>query len=429
MKRRTLLQLSSLSAAAAALPWVAGSFAQSGSYGGPYWIFVTANGGWDPRFLFDPTLNPEQNTLYTEIGKIGNISFAPIDATPGELGVETVDAFLNPERFLQKFGSRLTVFNGVDTSTNNHDSGQRAFASGSLLEGMPALGAMLAGTHGVDRPLPFISFGGYDATYGIAPLSRLGSSRVLQNLAEPNAIRPNEEEALYHTPETYARMRALQTQSLSNQMAAQRLPRLLRSQRSLSEARLTDDQLKALVVPELTDLPGGLGRAEDMLRAGQLAVATFKAGLGVAANLSIGGFDTHGNHNEAQRLSLLQLLTGVGGLVDYIDAEGMADKVVIVVGSDFGRTPHYNAGNGKDHWSITSYFALGAGIAGDRVVGGTTDDQTPLNIDPATLQTVASGGTRLTPEQIHSSLRQMGNLSETLLTEYPVVGDALPLFG
>lgn len=437
MKRRTLLQLSSLCGVSAALPWFASeSGAQSDGYAGPYWIFVTASGGWDPRFLFDPTLVPEQNRIYTEIGTIGNISFAPIDATPEELNIELAEGestpIVNPERFLERFGSRLTVINGIDTSTNNHDTGRRAFTSGSLTEGHPAIGAMLAASHGLARPLPFISFGGYDATFGIAPLSRLGSSRVLQNLAEPNVISPqNEDSDTFHTPDTYDRIRRAQGERLTSIMGGQHLPRLLEAQRALELARATDAELKQLVVPELIDLPGGLNRAEGMLQAGQLAVAAFKAGLGISANLEIGGFDTHGNHDRDQRLNLIQLLTGVANLVDFIDAEGMTDSVNIVVGSDFGRTPHYNgegAGDGKDHWPITSYMALGPNIAGDRVIGGTTDDQTPLAVDPSTLE-ISESGVKITPGEIHTALRGLSGLSDELNTQFPLLGQSLPLFG
>jgi hypothetical protein len=117
MQRRQLLKLSALSVAGASLPWLRTGHAQTTSYAGPYWIFLTAGGGWDPRFLYDPTLEVKQNRIYKEIGKVGNISFAPIDATPDEFGL-AMDApvnYLNPERFLNKFGERLLVCNGVDT--------------------------------------------------------------------------------------------------------------------------------------------------------------------------------------------------------------------------------------------------------------------------------------------------------------------------
>lgn len=437
MNRRNLLKLSTLVGAAATLPWLSSGSAQS-SYSGPYWIFVTASGGWDPRFLFDPTLNAEQNRLYTEIGSVGNIRFAPLDATPDEFNLELAEGealpYLNAERFLNAHGSRLLVLNGVDTSTNNHDSGQRAVTCGSLSEGSPAMGALLAATYGLDKPLPFVSFGGYDATLDLAPLSRIGSSNVLRDLASPNVIAPEREAAdyeYYHTEDTWERIRSLQTEGLDELMSEQRLPRVARSQNALMRARATVNELATLRVPELVDLPGNLTSAENFIRSGQLALAAFASGLAVAANISMGGFDTHGNHDQNQRRNLIQLLTGLGGLIDQIEGTGLTDQVYVVVGSDFGRTPWYNAdgdGGGKDHWPVTSYLALGPTIEGNRVIGATTEDQLAMPIDPSSLQ-AGSGGTKLTPAHIHLALRQAANIEPSLLTRYPLLGETLPLFG
>ncbi len=319
MKRRNWMKMSAVLGASAAVPWLSRpTAAQSNGYPGPYWIFITASGGWDPRFLFDPTLEVEQNRLYTEIGKVGNISFAPIDATPDEFGLELLEGealpYLNPERFLGKFGSRLTVLNGVDTSTNNHDAGQMAFTSGSLQDGLPALGALLAGTYGVAEPLPFISFGGYDKTYDVAPLSRIQSTGILRDLASPNVLNPNDEDPRYfHRSDVYKRIRDAQNERIDEMLATQRLPKLSNALLGLKEARVTDQELAALQVPTLIDLPGNLGGAENLVRSGQLALESFRAGLSVACNLSIGGFDTHGNHDNDQRRNLIQLLTGLGG--------------------------------------------------------------------------------------------------------------------
>ncbi len=432
MNRRTLLKLSALGGLSMGAPWLPSpSVAQAGA--DKFWIFVTANGGWDPRFLFDPTLNEAQNRLYTDIGKIGNIEFAPIDALPEEFGFEegSEPIYLNPERFLERFGSRLTVFNGVDTSTNNHDAGQRAVTSGSIGEDLPAFGAMLAATYGREMPLPFVSFGGYDSTFDLAPLSRIGSSNLLSKVASPNELNPQDDNPTpYHTDDTWERIRDAQLDRLAGLHEGQGLPKLQRSIRQLMEARATDHQLAALRVPELIDLPGNLNGAENMIRSTQLALSAFKTGLAVASNVSIGGFDTHGNHDQNQRRSLIQLLTGLGGMLDQIEAEGLTDQVYVVVGSDFGRTPHYNAegdGGGKDHWPITSYLAMGPGIPGNRVIGATNDDQLARDIDPMTLEVVSSG-TKLTPGQIHSSLRDLAALDADVEQAYPILGDRLPLF-
>src|SRR5690606_450587 len=160
---------------------------------------------------------------------------------------------------------------------------------------------------------------------------------------------------------------------------------------------------KALQIPDLIDLPGQLNGAESILRSGQLSLAAFQAGLGVAANLSIGGFDTHGNHDASHSRSMVQLLTGVGALLDEIDNVGLKDKVYVVVGSDFGRTP-YNEGQGKDHWPVTSYLVFGPDVEGDRVIGGTTDDQFARTVDPKTLE-LSGSGVKITPGAIHRALR------------------------
>lgn len=434
MKRRDLLKMSTVLGASAVLPWLSNSSAQSNGFGGPYWIFVTASGGWDPRFLFDPTLVPAQNRLYTEIGKVGKISFAPIDATPDEFGQEVVEGatptYLNPERFLNKFGSRMTVLNGVDTSTNNHDAGQMAFTSGSLQDGLPAMGALLAATYGLQQPLPFISFGGYDRTYDVAPLSRIQSTGILRELAAPNALNPQAENpALYHRPDVYQRIRDAQQERLDELIGEQRLPKLVASMKGLKEARVTDRELAALQLPTLVEIPG-LGNAQGLVRAGQLALESFRAGLSVSANLSIGGFDTHGNHDVAQRRALIQLLTGVGGILDEIEKLSLTDKVYVVVGSDFGRTPHYNAegaGGGKDHWPVTSTLVFGPGIEGNRVIGATDDGQQAIPVDPVSLKT--GSGVKITPTQIQAALRKLAGIDPDLDRRFPLMaGEPLPLF-
>jgi uncharacterized protein (DUF1501 family) len=374
----------------------------------------------------------KQNRIYKEIGKVGNISFAPIDATPDEFGL-AMDApvnYLNPERFLNKFGERLLVCNGVDTGTNNHDSGQRAFTSGSIQEGTPALGALLAATYGLSQPLPFLSFGGYDKTFDVAPLSRIGSSNVISALAFPNDISAGQDKTeTYHTADTWSRIRQAQAERLKDVSTAQHLPKLRAAQEALIGARLTDGELRALKVPKQVDVPG-LNGAQNVIRNGQLALAAFQSGLGVAANLEIGGFDTHGNHDTDHRRNMIQLLTAAGGLVDQIDALGMRDKVYLVIGSDFGRTPYNGegAGSGKDHWPITSTLLLGPGIEGNRVLGATTADQLARPVDATTLQP-SDSGIKISPAEIHAELRRVANLDPKLLNRFPVLGGKLRLLG
>jgi hypothetical protein len=121
--------------------------------------------------------------------------------------------------------------------------------------------------------------------------------------------------------------------------------------------------------------------------------------------------------------------------VDFAWAEaerqGVADNLIIVVGSDFGRTPGYNGGNGKDHWSITSMLLMGKGIPGNKVVGVTDERHSPLGLDPKTLKPAASGGIRIEPRHVHYHLRKMAGLAGDPNAEqtFPLLGtEDLPLF-
>jgi len=122
------------------------------------------------------------------------------------------------------------------------------------------------------------------------------------------------------------------------------------------------------------------------------------------------------------------IVAGLTAIMDEAERQGIADRVILVVGSDFARTPWYNETNGKDHWSITSMMFLGAGIRGGRVIGATDPRQSALSVDPASLA-VSESGVRITPGSIHQSLRLLLNLENNPIVDpFRVEGDAMPLF-
>jgi hypothetical protein len=439
MQRRNFLKLVSAAGICTAAPTlVTTTLADGHTYGGPYWVFVTASGGWDPRFMFDPTLNGIQNRIYTQIGTIGAINYAPIAIDQEALGLGIDNDFspylLSNEQFLQRFGARLLVLNGIDTGTNNHDTGQRAALSGVNPEGYPAIGALLAATHGPTKPVTFMSSGGYDTTAGLVPLARMTDPDAIRNLAAPNLIDPkNPETDSFHTADTWARIRTLQRDRLAGLKAKQRLPRHLRSMERLEVARSTDDLLAGLHIPEqLAEIPSfQIDDVERFMRQAQLAIAGFSSGLAVSASLQFGGFDTHSDHNRNQVRQIVKLWGGLAYLLDQLDAAGIGGNTYVVVASDFGRGPHYNGENdnaGKDHWPITSMLLMGPGIVGNRVVGATDDGQLPALVDPGSLQ-VAPEGVKLTPTLIHRSLRQLAGIAPELQEQYPLLGDPVALFG
>ena len=78
-----------------------------------------------------------------------------------------------------------------------------------------------------------------------------------------------------------------------------------------------------------------------------------------------------------------EFLAGIAYLIRRAEELKIREQLVVVVQSEMGRTPTYNKGNGKDHWSIGSVMFLGRGIKGNRVIGATDEKQFARPARPA----------------------------------------------
>ena len=107
-----------------------------------------------------------------------------------------------------------------------------------------------------------------------------------------------------------------------------------------------------------------------------------------------------------------EFLAGIRYLLRRAEDLKIRDRLVIIVQSEMGRTPSYNKGNGKDHWSIGSILFLGRGIQGNRVIGATDDKQFHVALDPQTLACDREKGIRVRPEHIHDALRDLAGIAD-----------------
>ena len=124
-----------------------------------------------------------------------------------------------------------------------------------------------------------------------------------------------------------------------------------------------------------------------------------------------------------------EFLAGIDYLARKAEELKIREKLVFVIQSEMGRTPNYNKGNGKDHWSITSMMMMGPGIPGGRVIGATTETQRPKKIDPVTLEvSEAADAVKLHPGNIHAALRELGGVADSPGARDNAVLEALPLF-
>jgi hypothetical protein len=99
-----------------------------------------------------------------------------------------------------------------------------------------------------------------------------------------------------------------------------------------------------------------------------------------------GGFDNHGNIFEAMRAHGAAMDPGIASLISDLKANGMLAKTLVVVLSEFGRTPRVNDAAGRDHWArCFSCMMAGGGIKGGSIIGSSDEDgmepaERPVNV-------------------------------------------------
>jgi uncharacterized protein (DUF1501 family) len=113
-----------------------------------------------------------------------------------------------------------------------------------------------------------------------------------------------------------------------------------------------------------TDLGRHLLQARGLLEAGVRSVKVISY-----------GWDSHGDHFNGSMSLMPQFDRGLSALLDDLGNRGMLDHVLVVVLSEFGRTPRINGHLGRDHWPEAWSAAMaGAGIVPGQVVGETVAD-------------------------------------------------------
>ena len=88
-----------------------------------------------------------------------------------------------------------------------------------------------------------------------------------------------------------------------------------------------------------------------------------------------GGFDTHSANFPAMQDHGDVMDPALASLVQDLAESGLLSKTLIVMLSEFGRTPTINKDAGRDHWaSVFSCFMAGGGLKGGNVIGSSDID-------------------------------------------------------
>jgi uncharacterized protein (DUF1501 family) len=141
-------------------------------------------------------------------------------------------------------------------------------------------------------------------------------------------------------------------------------------------------------------------------RQAQIALTAFIANSAVSADMWLAGFDTHDTHDTVQAELLANLTESVDFLWELAETLQIADRLVVVLASDFGRTNHYNSDAGKDHWPIGSVVVMEKNQSWtNRVIGTTTPLHHAQAMNPSSLLVDESSGTIIYPRHVHKALR------------------------
>ena len=404
MRRRTLLK--GLLAAATGAPGFRLPLVNAAGHQGKLFVFVQADGGWDPTSFCDPKTNTRGEPVinhwaqYDDVRQAGNIPYAP---------------FANNAAFFEKYYQRMLVINGVDAQTNSHTVGVVHNWSGRNSEGYPTLSALLAAHYAPALPIPYLSFGGFSVTSGITRFTRINNANLLRDIAYPagNLFSDADWAALESYRAATAERRAATPNLLP---ASERYLAFYRSAfapegfeglRAYANAIPPEDELEREEVG-----PNNIG--SGLRSQAQLTVLAFKTGVAVSADMHLGGFDTHANHDPDHEWLLGNLTNSVDYLWNYAEAHGVADRLVVVIGSDFGRTNFYNSQDGKDHWPIGSYVVMEKNQRWTNQVVGETDElHFAYRIDPRNLRRNDQNGTIIYPKHVHKALRRYLGIDHT----------------
>jgi hypothetical protein len=133
----------------------------------------------------------------------------------------------------------------------------------------------------------------------------------------------------------------------------------------------------------------GMREAYGMNSAGQrflMARRLVEAGVRFVT-LTYGGFDHHSNIKDNMNRQLEPFDKAYATLITDLSERGMLNDTLVLVTTEFGRTPKINGNAGRDHWpQVFSIAMAGGGVKGGYIHGasdptGATPEEDPFTVD------------------------------------------------
>lgn len=373
-----------------------GQIARSQSAQPLLFIHLFANGGLDSASFCDPKINTTQkvNTWADtqNIQQAGNIQFAPVAN--------------NAELFSKHF-EKMLVINGINAQTNVHSAGRLKSLTGHTRKGYPSIATLHASSLSEARPMPLLVGNSFE-TGGLIAATQIngGLISIISSSQLTGSRSLNSSQMRFIEGDIKKSLSSLNSQS-SGQFY-----------KSAMEKNNTDylprvaDFYSALTPKALPNVPA----VSDM----RFTLAAFAAGASLACDYSITGFDTHGTHDKAMLAPMQTINLAALAAWEFAEQLGLSERLVILISSEFGRTPFYNDVAGKDHWPFHSAVIMKKNVPwGNKVIGATDDKLVGRPLNPSSLE-LQDDGILLSPHHIHQVLRQYLTTNSSLTNKYPL---------
>ena len=297
-----------------------------------------------------------------------------------------------------KIADKITVARGMTHGEAAHERGTHNMFTGyrpSPALTFPSMGSVISHELGVKNNLPpyvavpnivtnFAQSGYLSSAYG--PFA-LGSDPAdggfkVQDLALPGGV----------TPERFGNRRTMldavnthfSKKEKSDNLDAmdtfyQRAYGLISSEKARTAFDINAE------TPKLRDEYGRNAAGQRFIMARRLVEAGVRF-----VTVHYGGWDFHNQIAANTRGQLPPFDQAYAALIRDLDARGMLDKTLVMVSSEFGRTPKINGTAGRDHWpKVFSVVLAGGGIKKGLVYGKSDATATEPEEDGLTVEDLA----------------------------------------
>lgn len=137
---------------------------------------------------------------------------------------------------------------------------------------------------------------------------------------------------------------------------------------------------------KLRDAYGRNAAGQRMIMARRLVEAGVRL-----VSLTFGGWDMHSSIKASIQGQLPQFDQAFATLITDLANRGLLDSTLVMVSSEFGRTPKINATAGRDHWpKVFSVVLAGGGIKKGTVYGTSDATATEPEDDPLTVEDLST---------------------------------------